>query len=434
MNFNSIVYQIYPFGFCGTPKENNGIRAHSIRKVIDWIPHLQKLGITDVLFNPVFESDRHGYDTRDYSRIDCRLGTNDDFREVCGALHDAGMSVILDGIYNHVGRGFFAFQDVLKYRYDSRYKDWFFINFGDSWNSDSFSYADWEGHHELVKLNLRNEEVRRYLLESTDRWISEFHIDGLRLDVAYMVDRDFMRELTAHVRAYDPDFFFLGEMIGGDYNVLLKECRLDSVTNYECRKGLYSSMNSRNLFEIGYSLNRQFGNDPWTLYRGEHLLSFADNHDVDRIASSLQDQRDLPLTYSLMFAMPGIPCIYYGSEWGTEGKRDRHSDDALRPCFEKPQWNSLCDHIAALCRMRRKYPVFTDGSYTQIYIRNEQLIFQRKDRDNTLLFAVNIADAPHTAYFEAGTEEALDLVSGTKKHFGGSAGLEAKSAYFWISN
>ena len=434
MNYNRIVYQIYPFGFCGTPKENNGIRTHSIRKVMDWIPHLQKLGITDVLFNPVFESDRHGYDTRDYSRIDCRLGTNDDFRDVCAALHEAGISVILDGVYNHVGRGFFAFQDVLGKKYDSRYKDWFFINFGDSWNSDGFSYADWEGHHELVKLNLRNEEVRRYLIERTDRWISEFRIDGLRLDVAYMVDRDFMRELCAHVRAYAPDFLFLGEMIGGDYNVLLKECGLDSVTNYECRKGLYSSMNSRNLFEIGYSLNRQFGNDPWTLYRGEHLLSFADNHDVDRIASTLQDQKDLPLTYSLMFAMPGMPCIYYGSEWGAEGKRTRYSDDALRPCFEKPEWNSLCSHIAALSRMRRENPVLTDGNYTQAYIRNEQLVFRRKDQDKTLLFALNIADVPHTAYFDAGMQEGTDLLSGTKKHFDGSIELAAKSAYFWISD
>ena len=434
MNFNRIVYQIYPFGFCGAPKENDGIQKNRIGKVKDWIPHLQKLGITDVLFNPVFESDRHGYDIRDYSRIDSRLGTNEDFREVCDALHEAGISILLDGVYNHAGRGFLAFQDVLKNKYDSRYKDWFHINFSDWQNSDGFSYADWEGHHELVKLNLHNEEVRRYLLERTDQWISEFGIDGLRLDVAYMVDRDFMKELCAHIRSYKPDFFFLGEMIGGDYNVLLKECTLDSVTNYECRKGLYSSMNSRNLFEIGYSLNRQFGNDPWTLYRGRHLLSFADNHDVDRIASTLLDSRDLPLTYSLMFAMPGIPCIYYGSEWGTEGRRERHSDDALRPCFDKPEWNTLCDHIAALCRIRKDHPVFTDGDYTQIYIRNEQLIFRRIRGHETLIFALNIAENPHTAYFDAGVSDALELLSGNKKHFADSAELAGKSAYFWLTD
>jgi glycosidase len=251
MDVNQNIYQIYPIGFCGAPKENDGKPEHRILHVLDWIPHMQKLGVTRVLFNPVFESDRHGYDTRDFTKIDCRLGTNEDFKTVCNKLHEAGIGVILDGVFNHVGRGFPFFQDVIEKKWDSPYKDWFYINFNDGWAEDGFTYGNWEGHNELVKLNLDNPDVCRYLLERVDQWIAEFGIDGLRLDVAYCLNQNFIRQLHQHLKSRDPHFFLLGEMIGGDYNVLMREGMLDSVTNYECRKGLFSSMNTQNRFEIG---------------------------------------------------------------------------------------------------------------------------------------------------------------------------------------
>lgn len=434
MDYNQIFYQIYPLGFCGAPKHNDGVFASRILRVIDWIPHFKKLGITAILFNPVFESDRHGYDTRDFSRIDCRLGSNDDFAAVCNALHDAGIKVILDGVFNHVGRGFGYFQDVIQKKWDSPYKDWFHINFDDHNHQDGFWYEGWEGHNELVKLNMQNETVRRYLIERADQWIAEFSIDGLRLDVAYMVDRNFMRELCGHIRSYDPDFLFIGEMIGGDYNVLMQDGLLDSVTNYECRKGLFSSMNSKNLFEIGHSLNRQFGSDPWTLYRGRHLLSFADNHDVDRLASVLSDERDLPLTYALMFAMPGMPCIYYGSEWGVKGARTKFTDHQLRPEFKVPEWNSLSDYIARLCEMRRSYSVFTDGDYKQVWLQNQQYVFRRRNEKGQLTFAVNISDQPVDAYFDPEVQDGIDLFQRKKIHFSQPVRLDAKTAYFWYTD
>lgn len=430
MDFNQIIYQIYPIGFTGAPKENDGRKEHRILKIIEWIPHFKKLGITAVLLNPIFESDRHGYDTRDFSLIDCRLGTNDDFRKVCDALHDEGISIILDGVFNHVGRGFPYFQDVIEKKWDSPYKDWFHINFDDPYHPDGFWYEGWEGHQELVKLNMDNETVRRYLMERVDQWIAEFGIDGLRLDVAYMVDRRFMHELCDHIRSYDPEFFFLGEMIGGDYNQIMNDGLLDSVTNYECRKGLYSSMNSSNLFEIGYSLNRQFGNDPWTLYHGKHLLSFVDNHDVNRIASELANKKDLPLVYALMYAMPGIPCLYYGSEWGTKGKRTSWSDDNLRPCFEKPQWNALCDTLQKLNEMRRNYSVFTDGDYVQLYLQNKQLVFRRRNASGQLTFALNIDEAPVHMDFNAEVRDGIDLINKKKVSFSNGLDLDAKSYQF----
>ena len=430
MDFNQIVYQIYPLGFCGAPKENDGHTVSRILKVKDWIPHFRKLGITAVLFNPVFESDRHGYDTRDYAKIDCRLGTNEDFKAVTDALHDAGIKVILDGVFNHVGRGFGYFQDVIQNRENSKYADWFNINFQDPNGPDGFWYEGWEGHNELVKLNMNNDAVRRYLIERADQWIAEFGIDGLRLDVAYMVDRRFMHELCDHIRSYDPEFFFLGEMIGGDYNEIMKDNLLDSVTNYECRKGLYSSMNTKNLFEIGYSLNRQFGPDQWTLYRGKHLLSFVDNHDVNRIASELNDPEDLPLIYALMYAMPGIPCLYYGSEWGAKGKRTNWSDDALRPSFDKPEWNSLTDYIASLDDMRKSYSVFTDGDYVQQYIQNQQLVFRRRNDKGQLTFLINISDEPCHIDFNAEVGDGMDLLAKKKVSFENGIDLKAKEAKF----
>ena len=272
-----------------------------------------------------------------------------------------------------------------------------------------------------------NPDVRNYLIQCVDTWIDEFHIQGLRLDVAYMVDRNFMHELCDHVRASHPDFFFLGEMIGGDYNAIMNDHLLDSVTNYECRKGLYSSFNSKNLFEIGYSLNRQFGKEPWCLYTGKHLLSFVDNHDVDRIASILEDKEDLPLIYALMEAMPGIPCIYYGSEWGCEGKKGKYSDDDLRPCFEKAEWNALTDTIQKLNTLHTSISTFTNGDYTQLYIQNKQLVFKRSDENGQLIFCMNIDNDPATVYFDAGCESGIDLFTDQEMKFTGSLELARKS-------
>ncbi len=195
----SVIYQIYPLGMCGAPYENDGVQAHRILEVKEWIPHLKKLGITAVYFCPVFESDTHGYNTRDYKKIDCRLGTNEDFKEICEDLHAVGIRVILDGVFNHVGRGFAQFQDVLHRRWESPYKDWFNVSFdGNSPYNDGLWYEGWEGNYDLVKLNLRNEEVIAHIFDAIRFWVDYFDIDGLRLDVAYCLDRDFIRRLRGY--------------------------------------------------------------------------------------------------------------------------------------------------------------------------------------------------------------------------------------------
>ncbi|MGN0243949.1 MAG: alpha-amylase family glycosyl hydrolase [Lachnospiraceae bacterium] len=427
----SVLYQIYPLGFCGAPFENDGILEHRILKVLDWIEHMKGLGVNAVYFSPVFESDTHGYNTRDYQRIDTRLGTKEDFQTVCQELHKNGIKVVLDGVFNHVGRGFWAFQDVLQNRENSRYKDWFHINFGGNSNyNDGLWYEGWEGCFDLVKLNLQNEEVVQYLLDSVLTWLDDYDIDGLRLDVAYCLDKNFIRRLRRFTSERKEDFWLLGELLHGDYNQFVNDEMLHSATNYECYKGLFSSFNSENMFEIIHSLLRQFGPEQWTLYKGKHLLSFVDNHDVTRIASNLNKQEHLPLIYALAFGMPGIPCIYYGSEWGATGHK-QEGDQALRVAFEQPETNELTDWIAKLAIAHRNSKALCYGSFTSVVLTNKQCIFQRKVDEERVLVAINMDAEPYVAHFDAGCGYAVDLITGDKHDFGGGSELPPYSAQYW---
>lgn len=410
--YENTFYQIYPIGFCGAPISNDGVCISRLNKLKEWAPYLETLGVGAILLNPVFESDNHGYDTRDFLKIDCRLGTNEDFTDICRTLHEHNLRIVLDGVFNHVGRGFWAFQDVKEKRWDSPYKDWFHINFdGNNGYNDGFWYEGWEGHFELVKLNLQNPQVVDYLLDCVRFWIDTFDIDGLRLDVAYCLDREFLKRLRKFTQELKPGFALIGEVLFGDYNQIVNDEMLHSCTNYECYKGLYSSLNSMNLFEIAHSLNRQFGPENWCIYRGKHLLSFADNHDVTRLTSILTNKKHIPLAYGLLFGMPGIPCLYYGSEWGTEGEKGAFDDYALRPCFEKPAPNDLTDFIRTLIKIRGESDALCNGNYVNIAITNKQLVFERKSDSEKIFIAVNIEENNFTISNPALTGTAKDLIS-----------------------
>ena len=429
--FDSVFYHIYPLGLCGAPAENDGQLAHRILRIAGWAEHIARLGAGGVYLGPVFESDAHGYDTRDYARVDCRLGTNGDLAQVCSALRERGLRVILDGVFNHVGRGFWAFRDVRERKWDSPYKDWFHIDFnGNSGYDDGFWYEGWEGHYELVKLNLRNPAVVDYIFSCVRRWREEFGIDGLRLDVAYCLDRDFLRRLRGLAEEISPEFFLLGETLHGDYNQWVNGEMLHSCTNYECYKGLYSSLNSMNLFEIVHSLKRQFGPEYWTLYRGKHLFSFADNHDVTRAASILNEPRHLPLIYALMFGMPGIPCVYYGSEWGVQGDK-REGDRALRPEIERPQWNSLTGDIAAMAAAWNGSAALRRGDFQDIVLTNRQCVFRREAEGERVFVAVNADSQPYTAHFDAGCSRLRELAGGREVEMRGALELPPYSWGFY---
>ncbi|MDE6976636.1 MAG: cyclomaltodextrinase [Lachnospiraceae bacterium] len=429
--YESVFYQIYPLGFCGAPFENDGVLKSRIKKVEEWIPHMKKLGIDAIYFSPVFESDTHGYNTRDYKKIDVRLGTNEDFKEVCEKLHENGIRVVLDGVFNHVGRGFYQFQDVVKNRERSPYLNWFRISLdGNSNYNDGLWYEGWEGNYDLVKLNLQNGEVVDHILDAVKYWVDEFDIDGLRLDVAYCLDENFVRRLRSFTQGLKSEFYLLGEMLHGDYNRMVNDQMLHSATNYECYKGLYSSFNSMNLFEIVHSLLRQFGPENWTLYRGKHMFTFVDNHDVTRVASILTNEKHLPLIYALAFGMPGIPCVYYGSEWGAKAEKSQ-GDPALRACFEEPEYNELSEWISRLAQAKKNSSALNYGAFRSVVLTNKQCIFERKIEGERVLVAINADEQEYTAHFDAGCGMAEDLITGRTHDFGGGSTLPPYSAAFW---
>lgn len=402
----SIIYTIYPLGYCGAPKENNGELVYRLDKIYDDIDHLKELSVNALVFNPVFESSRHGYDTIDYRRVDCRLGDNASFKKICDTLHENGIRVILDGVFNHVGRDFFAFRDVQQNLGNSRYCGWFEnLNFGGgSPMGDPFWYEGWAGCYDLVKLNLHNEEVVNYLLDSVRFWIDEFDIDGLRLDAADCIDLGFFKRLREVCKGQKPDFWLYGEIIHGDYTRWANSETLDSVTNYECYKGIYSSHNDHNYFEIAHSLNRQFANGG--IYQNIYTYNFVDNHDVDRVASVLRDKNHLCNVYTMLYTMPGVPSIYYGSEWGIEGRRTRESDYELRPCLDLNHVENgneeLFAHLVKLGKARLTLEALQYGRFENVNIMNEKLVYKRQTDNQTVFVAFNLTDHDDSIGFNTG--------------------------------
>ncbi len=408
-------YQIYPLGFCGAERENDfGEVRHRLHKLKEEIPRLKELGVGAVLFNPLFESERHGYDTVDFYKIDRRLGSNEEFKELVSCFHAAGIRVVLDGVFNHVGRAFAPFQTVLREREGTDYRFWFQINFyGNSRYNDGLDYENWEGHAELVKLRLENLDVQNYLMDAVRFWIDEFGIDGLRLDVCYLLPPWFMELLRATVREKRDDFYLVGEVIHcGNFQSNLCPERLNSITNYECFKGMVSAFNSDNLFEIESSLTRLFSNQPWALYTGKKLLNFLDNHDVVRVFTALKEKRNLLNLYTLLFTIPGTPCIYYGSEFGQEGDKS-DLDYNLRPCIDdidKSKHPELVEHIKRLCSIRRESKALCFGGYQKGTIMNKNFSFIRACDGEKIIVAINIEDRDCTVRVEEA--EGRDLLTG----------------------
>jgi len=270
-----------------------------------------------------------------------------------------------------------------------------------------------------------------YLLECVKGWVDEFDIDGLRLDVAYSLDHDFMRKLRSFCESIKPGFALIGEVLFGDYNLIVNDQMLHSCTNYECYKGIFSSLNDMNFFEIGYSLNRQFGPEHWCIYRGKHLMTFVDNHDVTRLASILKDKAHIPLSYGLLMGMPGIPCIYYGSEWAQKGVKVPDNDYALRPSFDAPLPNELTDYIKKLISIRQNSDALCNGSYYNVVMQNHYLIFERRTDNEVVLVAINASADTQTAYHGAFGGNYKELISDETGTFNGQITLPPYSVQYF---
>lgn len=401
----AVFYHMYPLGMCGAPKlREHALQTHVIKDFISWLPHLYKLGITAIYIGPLFESTSHGYDTKDYYKIDSRLGSNEDFIEFVDACHQHDIKVVVDGVFNHTGKEFFAFQDILNNRENSIYRDWYKdVDFSqDSPSGEPFSFNAWRGIFELANLNLNNQIVRDYLLDVVRNWIHTFKIDGIRLDCADCLEFEFMKQLRHVCDEEKTDFWLMGELIHGDYSCWINDEMLHSSTNYELHKGLFSGHNEHNYFEIAHSIRREF-DEQQGIYRGMTLYSFLDNHDVDRIASKLNNKENLIPAYLLLYTLPGIPSIYYGSEWGIEGRKEGGNDDLLRPCLNIEEMQTQDDSkltqlLIELAKFKKLYSSLSCGRYKEVYLTNRQYAYLRYTEEETILIAVNNDESDATIY------------------------------------
>lgn len=384
-----VFYHMYPLGMTGAPKFNIGEGITDCFPELDgWIPHIKSLGCNAIYIGPLFESTSHGYDTRDYKIVDRRLGDNDGFRNFVSLCHGQGIKVVVDGVFNHTGREFFAFRDIQENRENSPYRDWYKgVNFG--WGSplgDSFGYEAWQGHFELPCLNLFNQDVKNYLFEVIRFWIDEFDIDGIRLDCANILDFNFMKEMRSRTSAMKQDFWLMGEVIHGDYSRWVNDGTLHSVTNYELHKSIYSGHNDHNYFEIAHNVKRLEA-------IGRDLYTFVDNHDEDRIASKLSNKEHLYPVWLLLFTLPGIPSIYYGDEWAVEGRRSKTSDEVLRPQIsiekEKELHCDLTDFISLLGHIHDENEELHCGLYKELLLTNRQYAFARLAEHTAVIAVVN---------------------------------------------
>ena len=412
----AVFYHIYPLGLTGAPKRNDyAAPVHRLRGLTPWIGHIRDLGCTALYIGPLFQSVGHGYETTDYRLLDARLGTNDELTAFVRACHDAGLRVVFDGVFNHTGRDFFAFRDLRQRREASPFRDWYCnVNFcGDNSYHDGFSYETWGGYDLLAKLNQRNPAVRDYICDVVRFWVDEFDVDGIRLDAADVLDFDFMRALRRTADAVKPDFWLMGEVIHGDYSRWANAEMLHSVTNYALHKALYSAHNDHNYFELAHTVRRTLDMLPPSV----KLYSFADNHDVERIATKLRCKAHYLPVHILLYTLPGIPSVYYGSEFGVEGRKERWSDDSLRPCLDLARMDRDDPHVRLIAALGKLHAALRDelvrGDYRQLHLTTEQYAFARgnvivavNNAEREASFAVEAPEAAYTALLGGGTHPA----------------------------
>lgn len=416
----AVFYHIYPLGLTGAPKQNTYSEpVHRLNTLLPWISHIREIGCNALYIGPLFESVGHGYETTDYKKTDSRLGTNEDLTNFVSECHRQGIRVIFDGVFNHTGRDFFAFRDIKENRENSRYKDWYCnVNFsGNNSFNDGFSYENWGGYDLLIKLNQHNPEVKNYICDVIRFWVKEFDIDGIRLDAADVMDFNYMKALRQVANEIKPDFWLMGEVIHGDYSRWANDGTLHSVTNYMLHKALYSAHNDHNYFEIAHTIKYVSGmtGDRMKLY------TFVDNHDVERIYTKLNNKAHFAPVHIMLYTLPGIPSIYYGSEFGIEGRKERFSDDSLRPALNFENYkdaittNPCTKLIAALGKIRRNTPALSYGEYRELELQTTHFAYERTLDGKSIIITVNNADNEVNMNLACGnSEEYIGALTGKR--------------------
>ncbi|MGQ7295936.1 alpha-amylase family glycosyl hydrolase [Quadrisphaera sp. KR29] len=328
---DTIIWHAHPLTFTGAEPRNDGGLAvtHRLPHLERWLDHLVALGANALQLGPVFDSETHGYDTRDHLRVDARLGDEGDLRHLVEQAHARGVLVVLDGVFNHVGRSHERFRAAQAG--DAEAAAWFARD-----GSREDGWAVFEGHGALVELDLSHPPARDHVVAVMRHWL-DVGVDGWRLDAAYAVDPTTWRTVIEQVRASHPHAWFLGEVIHADPAEFAPASRMDSLTQYELWKAVWSSLNDVNLHELAHALSRHDAfvaagrtTDPQFV-----PTTFLGNHDTTRIASRLQDHRHLAHAVTVLFTTAGVPAVYAGDEWDYRGvKEDREGgDDEVRPPF-----------------------------------------------------------------------------------------------------
>ncbi|MGN6444630.1 alpha-amylase family glycosyl hydrolase [Amnibacterium sp.] len=387
MRFEDVIlWHVYPLGFTGAERDRpeGSPVHHRLPQLTAWLDHVIGLGANGLQLGPVFDSETHGYDTRDHLRIDPRLGDEADLRALVAAAHGRGIRVVLDGVFNHVGRSFPMFRRAEEG--DPEAERWF-VRSGAGW-------ADFEGHSALVALNHDEPAVLEHVVRVMRYWL-DAGIDGWRLDAAYAVPTGFWRRVADAVHASHPDAWLLGEVIHGDYPAFVRDSGLDSVTQYELWKAIWSALNERNLWELAWSLGRHRD-----MVESFLPATFVGNHDTTRIASRLEDERHLAHALTVLFTVGGTPVVYAGDEEGFRGvKEDRAGgDDAVRPRFPDDPGGLPSSGEAVrrlhqrLIALRRRKRWLAHGRYEQLHVENDVLVYRMTGDDDAVSVVLNVGD------------------------------------------
>ena len=397
---HAIWWHVYPLGFTGAypAAVPPGPEQHRLRRLIPWLDHVQRLGTNGILLGPVFASTSHGYDTTDHHRIDPRLGDIDDLGALITAARERGVRVVLDGVFHHLGP---EHPRVLAARRDPTGPDaaWFR-------HDATGDIATFEGHPGLLALDHARPEVRDHVVEVMDQWLDR-GIDGWRLDAAYAVPADFWADVLPRVRERHPEAWFLGEVIHGDHAAIAEATTIDSLTQYELWKAIWSSLNDRNPHELAWALSRHDG-----FLDAEVPATFVGNHDVTRLASRLTDRRTLPLALAVLFTVAGTPSVYAGDEYALTGlKEDRHGgDDAVRPEFPTdpdiapPGADLDLYHLhQELIGARRRHDWLHRAHLEVVHVDHERLTYRSHHDGHELLVTLDFGDGhrPPNWWFEA---------------------------------
>lgn len=383
---HAIFWHVYPLGFVDAEATATSNTTHRLPQLANWLDHVVSLGANGLLLGPIFASASHGYDTTDYYRIDSRLGDEQDFAQLVGQAKARGVRVVLDGVFNHVDQNHPIVVRALADGPNSAEGAWI------RWSGE-YPYG-FEGNANLVELNLSNPEVANYVTDVMCHWL-ERGIDGWRLDAAYAAGPDAWAPIVDAVRVRHPEAWLLGEVLHGDYVDFVKHSGVDSLTQYELWKAIWSSLNDGNFFELAWALERH-----QEFCESYTPNTFIGNHDVTRIASQLTTPGTLDMAIALLLLLPGIPSIYAGDERGFTGVKTegQFGDDAVRPPFPQspdglaPFGMDVFELHQRLISIRRQHPWLTHASVSVGVLTNETMTVELSSGQDKLTLALNNSD------------------------------------------